>query len=156
MTLGMASELTIYSIYKINGQERYFLLRTIRPGFLNASQEEEGAADAEEKYKREWMLDRISKDFGNISLILIGEIQGYPVGDALYSARGNTKMEIYYAKTQFGHPWIILGDAISEEAFLCEVEADEDFQSMELQGQPVKITVTYLTENDFPDPVKIT
>lgn len=90
------------------------------------------------------------------SLILIGEIQGYPVGDALYSAKGNTKMEIYYAKTQFGHPWIILGDAISEEAFLCEVEADEDFQSMELQGQPVKITVTYLTENDFPDPVKIT
>lgn len=65
-------------------------------------------------------------------------------------------MEIYYAKTQFGDPWIILGDAISEEAFLCEVEADEDFQSMELQGQPVKITVTYLTENDFPDPVKIT
>ena len=151
----MASELTIYSIYKINGHESYFLLRTVRPGFLSASQEEEGEADAEEKYKRERMLCGISKDFGNIGLVLIGEMQGYPVGDALYSARGNTKMEIYYGETQFGHPWIILGDAISEEAFLCEVEADEDLQSMELQGQPVKITVTYLTENDFPDPDKI-
>ncbi|OJX48880.1 MAG: hypothetical protein BGO88_00305 [Flavobacterium sp. 38-13] len=91
-----------------------------------------------------------------VSLILIGEIQRLSGGGCTISARGNTKMEIYYVETQFGHPWIILGDAISEEAFLCEVEADEDFQSMELQGQPVKITVTYLTENDFPDPVKIT
>jgi hypothetical protein len=46
----------------------------------------------------------------------------------------NKKMEIYYAKTQFGHPWIILGDAISEEAFLCEVEADEDFQIWNYKG----------------------
>lgn len=152
----MAGELTIYSLYRHVGEGRYFLLRTERPAFSNASQWEEGVADAAELNKRDTMLRRISEEFGNNGLELIGEMQSYPIGEGLYSARGNTTMEIYYVKTNFGHPWIILGDATSEEAFLSEVEADEDLQRMELSGQPVKIEVTFLTENDFPDSLKIT
>lgn len=152
----MASELTIYSLYRHVGEGRYFLLRTERPPFSNASQAEEAAADAKELNKRDTMLHWINEEFGNNGLEFIGEMQNYPVGEALYSAIENTKVEIYYVETQFGHPWIILGTATSEEAFLSEVEADEDLQRMELSGRPVKIEATFLTENDFPDSLKIT
>ena len=149
----MAGELTIYSVYRLKDQDRYFLIRTERPDFSNASQAGQDAAEAAEHNQRERVLYEINSRFNSMRLEFIGEMQGYPIGEALYSANGNTVMEIYYIETQFGHPWIILGDAVSQEAFLSEIEADEDLQGIVLSGWPIKITVTYLTQNDYRHPV---
>jgi hypothetical protein len=145
----MAAELTIYSIYRLNGERRYFLLRTERPEFSNASQVEEDMAVAAEQDVRDRMLHRISEFFGHGGLEFIGELQNYPVGEAIYSAAEKARLEIYYIGTQFGHPWIILGDAASEEAFLSEIEADEDLARLGPTGQPIKIEVTFFTESDL-------
>lgn len=145
----MAAELTIHSIYRLTGESRYFLLRTERPEFSNASQEQEDITVAAEQDVRNRMLHRISEFFGHGGLEFIGELQNYPVGDALYSAVGKTALEIYYIRTQFGHPWIILGDAASEEAFLSEIEADEDLVRLMPTGHPIKIKVTLYAESDL-------
>lgn len=57
----MASELKIFSIYKIQNENKYYLLRTERPSFSNAFQTQENLADKIEQSKREYILDQIGK-----------------------------------------------------------------------------------------------
>ncbi|MCW4468126.1 hypothetical protein OGH69_04040 [Flavobacterium sp. MFBS3-15] len=141
----MAGGFTIYSIYRLTGEGRYFLLRTVQREYSNASQAEEDAAVAAEQHIRSQMLQRISTaDFE-----LVGEMQNYPIGDALYAPNGNMVLDIYYMETAFGHPWIILGTARSEEAFLSELEEDADLLRLEPIGKPVKIEVTFITGSDL-------
>ncbi|AWH84711.1 hypothetical protein HYN59_06065 [Flavobacterium album] len=141
----MAAELNIYSIYKLRNEDKYYLLRTERPGFSNASQMEEDLAEAAEEEQRNRMLEQVSP----AGFDFIGELQNAPIGDALYTENGKANLEIYYMETEFGHPWIVLGNAPSEEAFLAELNDDEDLLRLKPVGKPVKIRVAYLTENDF-------
>jgi hypothetical protein len=145
----MAAELTIYSIYRLTREGRYFLLRTERPEFSNVSQVEEDIAIAAEQDLRNRMLHRIIEFFGHGGLEFIGELQNYPVGDALNALNESSVLEIYYTVTEFGHPWIILGTAGSEEEFLSGLNDDEDLSRLNPIGRPIKITVTFVTENDF-------
>ncbi|RZJ69030.1 MAG: hypothetical protein EOO45_14040 [Flavobacterium sp.] len=141
----MAVELTIYSIYKLTGKGSYFLLRTLRPGYSNVSQIEEDIAVSAEQTSRERMLKQISP----AGFELIGELQNYPVGDTLFSVEAKSEVDIYYMETGFGHPWVVLGTASSEEEFLSELEDDEDLMRLKPVGSPIKITATFFTENDF-------
>lgn len=148
----MASELTIFSIYKTSTEEKYFLLRTERPGFSNAYQNQEDLAYEIEKHKRDYMLSLIGKKVAPNSQTdfeLIGELQDYPIGDKLYLGNGNLELEIYYMETEFGKPWVILGTANSETDFLTELNDDDDLMRQNPVGEPKRINVTFLTENDF-------
>ncbi|MEL1244801.1 hypothetical protein AAEO56_11055 [Flavobacterium sp. DGU11] len=138
----MAAELQIYSIYKLQDEDKYYLLRTERPAFSNASQSEEDAAGTAEQNNRSRMLKHISPD----GFELIGELQNSPVGEALYAASGKRGLDIYYMETEFGHPWVVLGNATSEEEFLSALDDDEDLLRLQPIGRPVKITVDFLTE----------
>ncbi len=146
----MGAELEIYSIYRRNGDDSYFLLRTVQREYSNVSQDDENAAAAAELHQREQMLDRISGGLGKENLEFIGELQNYPVGEALFSAVGGTTMEIYYIETAFGHPWIVLGTADTVEEFLSELDDDEDLVNLKPVGSPIKIMATLITGNEFP------
>lgn len=141
----MAAELTVYSIYKLRDGDRHYLLRTVRPEYSNASQTEEDRAEYTEQDNRRRMLESISP----AGFELVGEMQSYPVGDALYAPNGNTVLDIYYMETAFGHPWIILGTAQSEEAFLLELEDDDDLVRLKPIGGPIKIEVTFITGSNL-------
>jgi len=125
----MASKLRIFSIYKTQDRDKYFLLRTERPYFSNVSQDQENFAINIEQNKREYILDQIGKNLTQNSKTdfdFIGEFQGYPIGDKLYLDNGNLELNIYFLETEFGQPWIIIGNANSETEFLTELNEDED------------------------------
>lgn len=148
----MASELTIYSLYKTQNEDHYFLLRTERPSFSNASQTQEHLANKIEQHKRDYILEQISANYtqsGATHCDFIGEFQDYPIGDKLYLDNGNVALDIYYMETTFGHPWIIIGTATSEKEFLAELNEDEDLLRLQPIGTPKQIKATFLTEKDF-------
>lgn len=148
----MASELTIFSIYKTPNEEKYFLLRTERPGFSNASQIQENLAYEIEQQKRDYILKQIGENYNpndKTNFERIGEFQDYPIGDKLYLGNGNLELDMYYMETESGKPWVILGTANSETEFLTELNDDDDLLRLNPVGQPKLIQVTFLTENDF-------
>lgn len=148
----MASELTIFSIYKIQNQEKYFLLRTERPGFSNASQVQEDLAYKIEQQKRDHILDQIGKNQNQnekTNFELIGELQDYPIGEELYRDNGNLELNIFYLETESGWPWVILGTANSETEFLTALNDDDDLLRLKPIGQPKQITATFIIESSF-------
>lgn len=124
------------------------MLRTVRSSFSNASQSQENEAVLEEQNQRETILKRYKDYYNCTNLEFIGELQGYPIGDRLYAENGEAGLEIYFIETDYGHPWIILGNANSEASFLNELNQDEELLALSPIGQPQKITVRFLTEND--------
>ena len=148
----MASLLSIYSLYKVPHESMYYLLRTERPGFSNASQDQEDLAHQIEENKRSYMLTCIGKNL-NLNdaktFECIGELQGFPIGDALYADHGNTLLNIYILETAYGKPWIILGAANTAAEFLAELNEDEDLMGLKPIGQPQNIQARFFTEQDF-------
>lgn len=140
----MASELTIYSIYKTQNEDKYFLLRTERPGFSNAYQTQEDMAYTIEQQKRDYMLAQLGTNFERI-----GEHQDYPIGEVLYLDNGNLELDVYYMETKSGWPWVILGTANSESEFLTQLNDDDDLLRLDPVGQPKHIKATFVIENDF-------
>lgn len=144
----MASELNIYSLYWLQSEDKYFLLKTKRPTYTNSSQDQQDEAESIEQNKRIAILESIDKQYKIDDFKLIGELQGYPIGDILYSDSGKINLNIFYMDTEFGQPWIILGNADSESEFLDEVSNDDDLLNLKPIGKPKQIFVTFLTEND--------
>ena len=147
----MASELKIFSIYKLENEDKFYLLRTERPSFSNTSQNHENLANEIEQNKRELILNLIAKKYNknNTDFKFLGELQGYPIGDILYSKTGNFELNIYFMETEFGQPWIIIGNSESETEFLKELYDDEDLSGLKPIGNPKQIKATLITENDF-------
>lgn len=149
----MASELSIFSIYRAEDNDDYYLIRTERPSYSNASQTQEDLANEIEQLKRECILDAIAKRHNpnchKNDFAFIGEYQGYPVGDILYLDHGSADLNIYYLETGFGQPWIIIGNASSEADFLMEIKGDEDLVGLQPFGKPIQVKATFITENDF-------
>ena len=141
----MAGEINIYSIYR-TGDDQYYLLRTIQPGFSNASQSEEDSAVKNEQDERSRMLKQLVQ---NQHIDFIGELQGYPIGERLYARHGKEELNIYYMETGFGHPWIIIGHADSDAGFLTELYNDEDLLGLKPIGPVKQIKAKFFTEKDF-------
>ena len=147
----MASKMNIFSIYKAQNSENYYLIRTERPSFSNFSQNQENLAYSIEQDKRNYILLQI-KSANSKNLIdfeFIGELQNNPIGDRLYAHNGSSGLNIYYMETEFGQPWIIIGNASSETEFLAELNEDEDLLKLKPIGKPKHIEATFITENDF-------
>ncbi len=144
----MASQGYIFSIYKAAPTGKYYLLRTTRREFRNAAQREEDDAVQEEANKRVQLLTHIAATFhpdAKTSFELIGELQGLPIGNALYEAKDGETLSIYYQQTAYGHPWIILGTAPSEATFLAALKEDEDLLALNPVGKLQQIHATFVT-----------
>ncbi len=149
----MASDIKIYSLYKCtlsDGCEVHYLLRVNQPSFSNTSQVAEENAIIIHNSRRDELLrlilqsEALDTDF---SLELVGEFQGFPIGDVFYSDIGPVKILLYYMQTSYGSPWIILGTASSESAFLREVNDDDEILILSPVGKPICVIATYLTEH---------
>jgi hypothetical protein len=138
----MASRLPIYSIYKLGRLERYYVLQTEQPSYSNISQSQQDAAQQIEQESRQRLLTQLLQTLPMEERLLcefIGELQEWPVGDILCTAPNYAELPIYYLHTRYGHPWIILGSAASEEEFMDEVEATEELLALQPSGLPTKI-----------------
>lgn len=148
----MAIATKIFSLYKLPDREQYFLLRTVRPEYSNASQIEENLAERIEAEFRVYMLRCIAKLFSHgdhPEFEYIGELQGSPIGEVLYNSHGGMQLSIWYIHTEFGKPWIIVGNAATEADFLTQLREDDDLMSLRPVGSPDHIQATFFTENDF-------
>lgn len=147
----MASEQTIFSLYKSIHENKHYLLRTIRPTYSNVSQTQADLAENREQEQRKSLLKQIAhmeNSSEHIHFDFIGEFQGYPMGDKLYADNGKIELKIFYMETTFGKPWIILGNASNEQEFLAELQDDPDLVNLQAVGNPTEITAIFLTEND--------
>lgn len=144
----MAGEQDIFSLYITNGR-KYFLFRTVRPDFNNASQSQEDESWQQESEQRNVMMNHVGELYAQKVFARVGELQGYPIGDVFYSDYGNPKVPVYYMQTDFGEPWIVFGTADSEEEFLTKLTEDDDLQALNPIGKPIKIDVCFVTPNDL-------
>ena len=143
----MAGEQNIFSLY-ITHDGQYFLLRTVRPYFNNASRHEEDKSWECESEQRDKLIEHVGNIYGKKGLTLVGELHGYPIGDVFYSDYGTPQVPVYYMQTEFGKPWIIFGTADSEEEFLTELMDDDELQALKPIGKPIKINVCFMSENN--------
>ncbi|RZJ70297.1 hypothetical protein [Flavobacterium sp.] len=144
----MGIELQIFSIYRFSDAS-HAVLRTLRPEFNNASQVEENASHDRESAQRTQLLKVSGKVENDSDAELLGELQGCPIGEMLYSESGKSKITVFYMETEFGKPWVVMGSAASEAEFLSELEQDEDLSALHPIGKPIKIEALFLTENDI-------
>ncbi|KPE52828.1 hypothetical protein [Chryseobacterium indologenes] len=145
----MAGGHYIFSIYKASGSTRYFVLRTERPAFNNASQSEEDESWEIESTQRSRLLKSVGDRENCTDFERIGELHGFPVGDVFYSDSGQSQIPVYYMHTDFGKPWIVFGTAGSEEEFLAELGEDDELQALNPIGKPIKIEACFVIQNDF-------
>lgn len=145
----MAGGYDIFSIYKTIDDTRYFVLRTILPEFNNASQNDEDESWEIESKCRSQLLRSIKNRENCNDFERIGELHGFPIGDAFYLKFGQQQLPVYYMQTESGKPWIVFGTADSEEKFLNELADDEDLQALNPTGKVTKIDACFITANDF-------
>lgn len=149
----MAREITIYSLYKLTASdhsEEYLLLRTEQPSYSNANQSQENAGLNIETKKRQLLLKSyINHKKRNPEIEFIGELQLPPFGDKLYADKGNFRLIVCYQQTEFGKPWIILGNTNTISDFQKELADDNDMLSLKPIGPVEKIEAMFITENDF-------
>ncbi|MDJ0367237.1 hypothetical protein QMK33_18975 [Hymenobacter sp. H14-R3] len=147
----MARRLTIYSIYKLGLAERHYLLQTEQPEYANVSQSQEDTAVAAEQASRQRLLAQLLQALPLLERGLcefVGQLQDLPVGEVLYTAPSYAELPVYYGYTRYGYPWVVLGTAASENAFLAEVEATEELVGLQPIGPLTKIMVTLVRALD--------
>ena len=144
----MGIPLTIFSLHRLRNQDagclHHLLLRVEQPAFSNADAGEYDHAVRIADGKRR-VLIRTYEDMlaGECAapheVSLVGELQAWPAGDELIDGRGGCDVDVWVAETRFGHPWVVMGTAESEEAFWRAVEADEDLARL----RPVRPALRY-------------
>lgn len=140
----MAGQRAIFRLYETS-KPQLFLFRLIRPDYANWSQSAE-----EEAYRRLNAQDmrarqEVSSLWGKgLEFNLVGEMQFPPPGDALYSHKKGAALHIFWVETNFGHPWIILGQDQNEEDFWHEITAeDEDLAALQPKKPVHQATVCF-------------
>lgn len=149
----MAIKLTVFSLYKtmssVRDSNEFILLRTIKPGYPNYSANLERLSEEIEHQKRQLILAAIAQE--NISPhVMIGQFQGIPVGgDALFADISVEKIPLTYAKSTFGHPWIIIGSFETKEEFYEALAEDRDLSEEAITNSTIKIQAKLIVENDY-------
>ncbi|MCF0050815.1 hypothetical protein LXM25_12150 [Dyadobacter sp. LJ53] len=149
----MAVKLTVYSLYKTKTSFRhsneFILLRTIKPGYPNYSANLERLSEEIEHQKRQLILSAIAQQ--DISMhVMVGQFQGFPVGgDVLFGETSIKEISLIYAKSTFGHPWIIIGSFETIEEFYEKLAEDQDLSEEAIPNSTIKIQAKLIIENDY-------
>jgi hypothetical protein len=152
----MGIPLDIFSLHRLQGEgascQHYLLLRVGRPAFSNADEGEYDYACEVADKKRRALIEVYEAGVlaeecaGPHAVSLVGELQAHPTGDKLYEECGGFQLDLWVAETRFGHPWVVLGTAESEEEFWREVGQDEDLSSLGASRPARKQRAFFLTE----------
>lgn len=152
----MGIPLDIFSLHRLQGEDadcqHHLLLRVGQPEFNNADEGDYArAAEAADKkraalieaYEAEVLAGRCA---GRHTVSLAGELQTHPAGDELFEERGGFYVDLWVAGTRFGHPWVVMGAAESEEEFWRDVGQDENLSSLGARRPARKQRAYFLTE----------
>ena len=152
----MGVPLNIFSLYRLHNESaschQYLLLRVEQPAFSNADEGEFTYVVEATDRKRSALIGAYEAEVlvgecaGSHAISLMGELQAHPIGDELFEERGGFHVDLWVAETRFGHPWVVLGMAESEEAFWRGVEQDEDLSSLGGSRPARKVRAFFLTE----------
>ncbi len=147
----MGSELTVTSLYRNRETGRFVLLRTVRSAYANYSQGQDDEAYQIEQTRRKALLSYAGATLGTPkkeAFELVGELQDLPVGETLLTASGGVTAEVFYVRTEYGYPWIILGTARDEADFLQKLSEDEELLGLRPVGNPTLIKAHCFAECD--------
>jgi hypothetical protein len=157
----MGIPLDIFSLHRFRGAdegcEHYLLLRVLRPGFSNADANDYERADAAMDNKRSALMEAYKartlalECAGAHAASLVGELQSRPVGDVLTEGEGRLYVDVWVAATRYGHPWVVLGTAESEEEFWREVGLDEDLSGLRPTPPAKRRRAYFLAERTAAD-----
>ncbi|UII75159.1 hypothetical protein LV716_12935 [Flagellimonas sp. HMM57] len=149
----MGIELEIFYLYKIisdENKETNVLIRCTRNEFPNYNQTKEDQANKDVESKKEVLLESfIIQNLGtnkeNTKVEFLGEMQVNTFGDELYEIE-NKELVIYVADTEYGFPWIAIGQADSKMDFIKKMKDDEiyDFEIGILSLNPKVETIRKL------------
>lgn len=152
----MGIPLDLFSLHELRGEgagcRHYLLLRVGRPGFNNADEGDYArAVDAADR-KRDALIEVFEKEVlagecaRRHAASLAGELQARPVGGELDGEGAGFYVELWVAETRFGHPWVVLGTAASEEEFWREVGRDEDLSGLGARAPARRRRAYFLAE----------
>lgn len=154
----MGIPLQIFSLYRLQNKSaqcnHYLLLRVEQPAFSNADAGEydyavEVADENRQTLIRFYEREVLPRDCtGPHAATLVGELQGHPTGEQLNEGRGGFQLDLWIAETRFGHPWVVMGTAVDEEAFWREIEQDEDLLRLGPVRPAAKHRAYFLPEED--------
>ncbi len=152
----MGIPLDIFSLYLLQNDglscRHYLLLKVAQPELSNADQGEHNHAVEVADRKRSALIEAYEAELlvgecaGPHAVNLIGELQACPVGDELFEEPGGFQVDLWVAETRFGHPWVVMGMAESEEIFWRGVEQDEELASLGAARPARKERAFFLTE----------
>lgn len=152
----MGIPLDVFSLYRLHNEgahcHHYLLLKVEQPAFSNADEGEYDnvveVADRKrsnliEVYEAEILADQCG---GPHEVALLGELQASPTGDDLFEESAGREVDLWITETGYGHPWVVMGTAASEEAFWVAVEEDEDLWCLGAVKPARNQRVYFLTE----------
>lgn len=158
----MGIPLDIFTLHLLRGEEtncqHYLLLKVERPSFNNADEVDYArAVDAAgiktralvEVYETQALAGECD---GPHAVDLVGELQSYPAGGEVFAEGGGFFVELWVARTRFGHPWVVMGTAESEEEFWRAVEQDDELSGLGAGGPAEKRRAYFLTEEGDATP----
>jgi len=150
----MGIPLDVFSLYRLQGEgcRHYLLLRVGQPEFSNADECDYARAVEAAEARRRALLEAyaagaLAGECARAHAVsLVGELQSQPAGGELFDGRAGFHVELWVAETRFGHPWVVLGAAASEEEFWREVGRDENLSRLGASGPARKLRAYFLAE----------
>ena len=146
----MGIPLDVYFVYRLDTQNcgsQFVCFTAHRPGYSNAIQFEEDAAEGQLDANRDQRLREAIQAVSKCGVVRPSEMVGCsyeaPVGEDMYDSTPRT-LDIWLAEQRYGRPWVILGTAESEEAFWKAVQEDSDLVACAPHGSAQKLSVLYL------------
>lgn len=151
----MGIPLAVFSLYRLDGGgcSHHLLVRVRQPGFSNADADAYDRAVQVAEARRHALVRIYQSDLlppecaAPHHARLVGEMQAWPVGDALDQAGGG-EVDLWVAQTGYGAPWVVMGTAESETAFWGVVEADEDLVGLRPVRPAARVHAFFLTDGD--------
>lgn len=158
----MGSPIQIYRLFKYSntagaGCQHFLLLQLNRAGFSNSSETEYEQAESLVDRRAREML--IMFETGVLrtnctrqhEIAVRGEMQEAPFGDALFDRHASRWLDIWVAETNFGHPWVVIGTASTEDDFWSQMkeESNDDLRSLEPRAPAQKFRVWFMSDAEL-------
>ena len=143
----MAGGFPVFRLY-CNSAGPYVLCCAHFPEFTGSNSDEEFSVQQSFDHAVEKILRDAS--FEPTTLTLVGEQQGYPVGDRLFDTTVPRTGTVSYAFQEAGPPWIVLGLDVSADEFWSEIDDDADLHGLGPASPLRSVPATVLTETGWP------
>jgi hypothetical protein len=137
----VGAPLDFYYLVRLEGTSggcrHYLLTRVVQAEFPNWSEPRYTAVATERERERDRLVERYRLGWlaevcpGPHHAVVEGELQGCcPPGERFYRGHGRDTLDVWFAGTQYGPPWVVLAQATTEAEFWRLVAEDEDLASL--------------------------